>query len=260
MGIGRVPGPIGRHEVGAVAKTPGGVSGASARVVHKPGPAGGERRKRAPVERGRQSSTGKAQPTYEEFRQSVLRRQVARAEARGKQQLPAVPDSQLETVEGKYRMRTAAAQSCRRLLADARAALEAAQGKGDAHAKKTRSIGVCSAYRDYDYDMGQWKVTFKKHYDKMIASGTFAGREHGREAAQHMYITMLPLKAAPGFSNHSDGNAVDFQTSYGGVQYVANSDQNASWKKTWLHTWLRDNAANYGFKPLASEAWHWDYR
>lgn len=74
-----------------------------------------------------------------------------------------------------------------------------------------------------------------------------------------MLLTMLPLKAAPGFSNHSNGTAVDFQTMHGGTDYFANSSQHAGWRATWLHPWLLQNAATYGFKPLASEEWHWDY-
>lgn len=50
----------------------------------------------------------------------------------------------------------------------------------------------------------------------------------------------------PGTSNHGWGAAVDFyqnDVSYG----------NDKW------SWLANNAATFGFTPLASEAWHWNY-
>ncbi len=44
--------------------------------------------------------------------------------------------------------------------------------------------------------------------------------------------------------------------------------QNDAWKKTWFHRWLtaktstdtnQTNAGSFGFAPLKTEAWHWDY-
>jgi LAS superfamily LD-carboxypeptidase LdcB len=93
----------------------------------------------------------------------------------------------------------------------------------------------------------------------MIKSGKFAGHEHGPAAQRHMLSTMLPVKAPPGFSNHSNGTAVDFKTSYDGVLYVADTSQHTGWQGTWLHPWLVANARTYGFKPLSSEEWHWDH-
>lgn len=40
---------------------------------------------------------------------------------------------------------------------------------------------------------------------------------------------------------------------------LAKKAQNDGWKSTWLHRWLVANAARFGFKPLSTEAWHWDY-
>ena len=68
-----------------------------------------------------------------------------------------------------------------------------------------------------------------------------------------------PRKAPPGFSNHSNGKAVDFTTKEGKVTYTANTSQRAGWRKTWLHGWLLENAEKYGFHPLASEEWLWDF-
>ena len=156
-------------------------------------------------------------------------------------------------------MRKSAAKSCRELLSDARAALAKAKASGDDRAKKTRSIGICSAYRDYARDLRAWKNTFKKHYDEMVKSKKFAGREHDKAAQAHMVTTLIPLKAPPGFSNHSNGTAIDLATNFDGVEYISDSSQHLGWRASWLHPWVVKNAATYGFKPLASEEWHWDH-
>ena len=67
-------------------------------------------------------------------------------------------------------------------------------------------------------------------------------------------------KAAPGFSNHSSGIAVDFTTTEGKDTLGAYKSQNARWKKSWLHQWLVTNAATYNFEPLATEAFHWSHK
>lgn len=247
MGEGRLPGPLGADGGGASLSTPQPLGNSHVRpvVVSRVGPLGAGR-----------ATSGL---TYEQFSQAVLERQIARSKARGKTYFAALADEDLEVVEGRYRMRKTAAKSCRELLQSARAALSEGQKNGDSQARLTRSIGICSAYRDYAYDARQWRLTFKKHYDSMIKKGAYAGREHGNDALRHMLTTMLPLKAAPGFSNHSNGTAVDFQTNHAGIAYGADSSQHEGWRRTWLHPWLVQNAAKFGFRPLASEEWHWDH-
>jgi hypothetical protein len=208
---------------------------------------------------GAANPAGGSRSSYQLFQQAVLDRQIARARSKGNSFFPAVAETELEVVEGRYRMRKAAAKSCRELLAAARAALAAGKATGDARASQTQSIGVTSAYRDYDYDAKIWRDTFQQYYDEMLRDGTYAGREHGHAAIQHMLGIMLPTKAAPGYSNHSNGTAVDFKTTHGGIEYTAKKKQRSGWRTTWLHPWLVENAATFGFKPLASEEWHWDY-
>jgi len=198
--------------------------------------------------------------SFTEFRQAVLDAEIEHSKHRGKQYYPAVPDSELEVVEGRFKMRKSAAKDCRELLAAARAALEGDKKKNDDDATKTSSIGICSAYRDYNDDLRAWKNSFKKHYNEMIRSKKFVGQEHSKEAQKHMVRVLIPLKAPPGFSNHSHGTAVDFQTSFGGVNYVADSSQHDGWRTTWLYKWLTDgNGKTYGFKQLVTEEWHWDH-
>lgn len=94
----------------------------------------------------------------------------------------------------------------------------------------------------------------------MIKSGAYAGAEHGKSARTHLFLILADTKAAPGFSNHSDGNAVDFKTFHDGVRYEANRDQRAAWRTTWFYKWLLENGPQYGFKQLKTEEWHWDFQ
>jgi len=62
--------------------------------------------------------------TREEFRVEVEQAQIRYLVSRkGRVFFADIPDAELETIEGEYRMRNVAAQACRQLLAAARAAL-----------------------------------------------------------------------------------------------------------------------------------------
>ena len=87
-----------------------------------------------------------------------------------------------------------------------------------------------------------------------------AGGRHGDEALQWFATLLDPIKAPPGFSNHSNGVAVDFSTTQGGVNLGPNTRQRAAWRASWLHPWLVANALTHRFHPLASEEWHWEWR
>ena len=56
-----------------------------------------------------------------------------------------------------------------------------------------------------------------------------------------------PPTAPPGTSNHEQGTAVDFTCNGGGALSRSSS----------CFSWLRANAAGYGFYNLPSEPWHW---
>jgi hypothetical protein len=210
------------------------------------------------------ASLGSSRPdrSREQFKQAVLEGQIRRKQNQGKSYFDAVPEDELTEVEPGFRMRTEAAQSCKDLLRAARAALEVAKKANDAAALRTTAIGVCSAYRDYNEDATAWSDTFNKHYDKegnRVAMEAMPGGRHGDTALQWFIELMAPIKAPPGFSNHSNGLAVDFSTTVSGVTYGADTDRRAQWRGTWLHPWLVANAKTYRFNPLSSEEWHWDW-
>ncbi len=233
MPSGRVPGPVGR------------ASGAGV-LVSSASPLG---------------SAGSGSRTLAEFKHAVLQGQISRSRARGKVYAAPVPPADLSIVEGNHRLLLEAADACRRLLADARAALASAKIAGEAAALPTASIGIASAYRDYAQDENAWNASFHKHYQKTQAQReSLPGGPHGDAAVRWLVEHLAPIKAPPGFSNHSNGLAVDFSTVHGGTTYGPNTDQREGWRRTWLHPWLVGNAARFKFMPLASEEWHWDYR
>jgi len=56
--------------------------------------------------------------------------------------------------------------------------------------------------------------------------------------------------ASPGYSKHQNGIAIDIQT----------GTTDPLRKPTRVYTWLKNNAANYGFaRTVESEPWHWVY-
>jgi hypothetical protein len=202
--------------------------------------------------------------SLEEFTAAVKEGQIRHLQTKkGRHQFDDVPAAELETVEGDFQMRKAAAQDCKQLLADARAALAEGKTAKDHKATLTKGIGIQSAYRSYAVDGAAWRTTFKKHYEKTetLRAGLVGG-PHGDRAVSHLVGVMVGKKAPPGWSNHSNGTAVDFNTFYGRVHYTTNTDEEhrKGWRQTWLHHWLVANAAKYGFQPLATEEWHWDHQ
>jgi hypothetical protein len=197
---------------------------------------------------------------YDEFKQAVLERQIANARASGRQYYPPVPASELDAVETGHRMRTEAARYCRALLAAARSALETAKAAQDPKAIRTSAIGVGSSYRDYDHDKGLWDRYYPDYYRATQADRDAAvSGPHGPAAVELLARYISPRKAAPGFSNHSNGTAVDFTTTVDGT-LLTDKSARETWRETWLHAWLVINAGIHHFHALASEEWHWDYR
>jgi LAS superfamily LD-carboxypeptidase LdcB len=167
----------------------------------------------------------------------------------------------LALVEHGYEMRSDAAAAARSLLAAARAELKRQQDAGDAHARRVTSITLTSGYRDPRKDFRLWDSYYQGFYNETRADRrALPGGEHGKQAAAYLAAHIGKYKAAPGYSKHTQGIAFDITTTEGGVHYTADKRQNAAWESTWLRQWLLGNAARFGFHPIATEAWHWEYR
>src|SRR5467141_4225413 len=77
-------------------------------------------------------------------------------------------------------------------------------------------------------------------------------------------VFKLPNRiAAPGYSNHQGGIAVDFQQNRAKGSEISNSyepNEQKKWRASWFFDWLKNNGAQFGFRPYIREAWHWEYR
>ena len=194
------------------------------------------------------------------FKRQVYEAHIAAA-ARVRKFSMGVAAADLVSIGGGQQLRKDAAPDMIALLAKAKDDLKAAQDAGDALAQTVKSIGVGSSYRDTKQDFTLWDGYFQQYYgDTTKAREAADGGEHGAKAVAIMVALYTESKAAPGFSNHTSGIAVDFTTTEGKETLGSKKSQNARWKKSWLHQWLVANAGTYNYEPLSSEAFHWSHK
>ncbi|HEX9094881.1 MAG TPA: D-alanyl-D-alanine carboxypeptidase family protein [Candidatus Dormibacteraeota bacterium] len=171
-----------------------------------------------------------------------------------------VPDKQLGSVEGLPIHKTAEADA-NSLLHKARAAHDVAKKNGDARALACTSIGISNAYRSPATDFDAWQDAFKTHYDSTAKRRRAqVGGPFGDAAVAILAAEMFNFKASPGFSNHTQGLAMDFTTHQDGQGLTAKSAQKELWRDSWLYLWLRKNAHDSHFAQLPTEEWHWDHQ
>ncbi|MET0419030.1 MAG: D-alanyl-D-alanine carboxypeptidase family protein, partial [Actinoplanes sp.] len=213
-------------------------------------------------------------PAQADFRDRVLAAHIKRTVQMKKLSGPQrdLRDDELALIPGtriKARPDTAAAAG--RLLAAARAKLIADKAAGNADALRTHDIGVDNAYRSGATQHTSWMSKFKRYYNlSEAARARLADGPHSAAAVRYMLNPEgpdgfgLPWRlAAPGFSAHQRGTAVDFNQDRPEKYKVSintESRERRKWRDTWFHHWLTDNAAHFEFEPLKSEEWHWEYR
>ena len=221
-----------------------------------PGPLGAAGRTSIPSDGLRWYGPGEATPELMAFMRKVYDLHVKRSRGDFVDTLPETALDEVEPGSGK-KARKDAARKAREMLAAARAALAAEGLTG------TVRIGVLSAYRsaDLQFDIWQGKTTKGKggfpHYyqeTKSTRQHPKYGGEHSDKAAAYLAEYMALYVAAPGYSNHQDGLALDLGTRKGKGGLIK------LYKGSWFHDWMCANARTYQFEPLASEAWHWTYR
>lgn len=205
-----------------------------------------------------------AEPTLDEFREAVLAAAIQARINQGRTYFPPVPPEELRSVEGGHLLRTEVAADFVQLMTAAREQLRVDQagppGRDSDSARQVTAIGLGSAYRDYARELSIWTSLFPQYYRATESEREAAGGgRHGPTAVNILVRYYSSRKAPPGFSNHSDGRAVDFITTQAGMSYGAEGSQRAAWRTTWLHQWLVANAQRFRFHPLASEEWHWDH-
>ncbi len=210
-----------------------------------------------------------------DFRDRVLAAHLARSKAgRGAAQRDLLP-TELEKIPGTS-VETAheTARTAGSLLSAANRDLKIAQQAGDADARRTVRLTATSGYRGSDYQRQLWLGYFSDkggYYDRTrSARDKLPAGPHSDEAVAYM---LKPRKqggfglggriAAPGYSNHQGGIAVDLKQVRTNGNAIYNKSDDASrerWRDTWFHRWLIANAAMHDFKPIPTEEWHWEYR
>jgi hypothetical protein len=200
------------------------------------------------------------------FRSLVYMAQVKRALAKGKQFVDNI--QKLKGVE-KVDIHPSAAKPLQELLNAARLEISR-QGK-------QITVKAGNAYRSADWQLETWATKrFPQYYEQATETTDkktgkkklplIAPDDFSESAAKKLAAYIGARFAAPGFSNHQQGLAVDFHTTelFGlkPKKLKASFAHRKLWWKSWFWTWLEreGNAYKFGFVPYKKEPWHWEYR
>lgn len=216
-----------------------------------------------------ESETWEPNPEQIAFQNRVLALHIERTKSRRGPPLPDLSENQLAIIPGstvKSKKSTAAAAG--KMLAAANAELAAAQASRDPDILKIKRFTANSGYRSSVHQLKLWLGYFPKYYRRTRSvREKFAQGQHSDRACAYMLdprgFALGGRIAAPGYSNHQNGIAIDLRQELSNGKHIANDSDSASrsiWRKTWFHKWLKVNAATYGFVPLSSEEWHWEYK
>jgi hypothetical protein len=190
------------------------------------------------------------------FKQKVYETAVGEKAAR-KLPFSGVPDEDLANFEGKQ-LRKDVVPKAEGLLGALRAALDEAKAKGDPLAQKVHAVGISSGYRGPEHDFEIWDTNYAKYYEATHDAREATGDPHGADAVKILVRYISPRKAPPGYSNHTNGNAMDLWAKVGNETLTATYDKQDGWHKSWVFKWLTANSTTYGFFPYTKEAWHWE--
>jgi LAS superfamily LD-carboxypeptidase LdcB len=202
-----------------------------------------------------------------DFRDRVLSAHLQRSRKRSGPPRRDLRPDELRKVRGTgVSMAIDAAAAAGRLIEAANQALAEMKTAADVDALRTISISATSGYRGSDHQRDLWQKYFPGYYRR-----SRKGREalsagaHSDEAVSYMFdvFRLSERIAAPGYSNHQAGIAIDlWQQRIAGheIENKTDPEWRAKWRASWFHGWLIDNAAAYGFVPYVKEEWHWEYK
>ncbi|MBL4685273.1 MAG: M15 family metallopeptidase, partial [Nannocystaceae bacterium] len=158
----------------------------------------------------------------------------------------------------RFRMRVDAATAATNLLAEAKSARDAA-ALLDEDAADTTFIGITSAYRSADAQFARWDELFGKYFEAYRTQVLQSPAASPLAVDQKQLARFIGRRlAAPGYSLHQTGVAIDFKTIQSGQRYSAGNG--TGWRTTWMYGWLQRNAVGIGFRQLKGEPWHWDFQ
>ena len=226
------------------------------------------------------SDAGLSREAYA-FKQRVYELHAARGTRSGRKRIYDLPAAQLATIPStNIKMRRDAALQLGRLLAAARTDLarDLAAAGNDAptaqrrmRARRVRGLAISNAYRSASRQFGIWDRNFLKYYQATQEKrSALPGGEHGAQAADLLREYIGVRVAAPGFSNHQGGIAVDLALqlkpdpqqpeTQAERELSASMAQADPWKESWFWHWLKARAAEFGFVEYEPEPWHWEYK
>lgn len=213
------------------------------------------------------------------FKQEVYRRHVARGLTSGRPRVFDLPPATLAPIPGtQILMRRDAASALGRLLDAARADLAAdldAPGQ-DAEtvgrrerARRVEALALDNAYRSASTQFGIWDRNYAGYAASTRAARLLCpGGEFGPDAADLLREYVGVRVAAPGFSNHQGGTAVDFALrlkpaaaapAIAAARLGPSTAQTDPWKESWFWRWLNRRAGEFGFIAYLPEPWHWEF-
>ncbi|MBV9471204.1 MAG: M15 family metallopeptidase [Abitibacteriaceae bacterium] len=218
-------------------------------------------------------------PAAYAFKQQVYRLHVERGVKSGRTRIFDLPASELALIPGtKIQMQRDAAKALGKLMAAAK--VDLAYDLADtghtpeievrrARARRVQELGINNAYRSASHQFAIWNRNFKGYYEATAEKRkACVGGEHGLAAAELLRDYIGVRVAAPGFSNHQGGIAVDFalllkpepQQPEGHTELSASMAQADPWKESWFWNWLNRRAEEFGFIAYEPEPWHWEYK
>ncbi len=192
------------------------------------------------------------------FKQKVYEASVNGNIARGQIMFSGLGKDELTEVDGKL-IKNDVAPHLSQMMSELRAAWREAKAGGDDKAARVSKIGLTSGYRDPEHDFSLWDDYFYQYYAATAALREKTGDPHGAESQKLLVKFIHGKKAPPGFSNHTGGTAVDMSAVVDGDDLGADFSKQKAWYDSWVWHWLHTNAHRFGFQPIKTEAWHWEF-
>jgi LAS superfamily LD-carboxypeptidase LdcB len=203
-----------------------------------------------------------AHPEYEPFMHEVYEAHVAAA-SRIRPFRASLADSELARIPGGQCLQRDAAPQARRLLSAAKLALRQARLEGNLAALEVESFYVSSGYRSANHQYRLWQERFPGFFaESQGHRAAMRGTSTGPQAARWLAHEIGHWLAAPGFSNHNAGRAIDLACRLSRGRRLTADHHSASiqrWHESWLYQWLTENAVTFSFCPYDAEPWHWEH-
>jgi LAS superfamily LD-carboxypeptidase LdcB len=206
-----------------------------------------------------------ARPEELAFMREVYAAHLARSGNRGAFS-PDIPGEKLQEVEEGQMMLAGAARDARAMLSAARLALKLAKQektRPGTDALATSAIAALSGYRPASRQFTLWRNAFPSYFEETAAArAALPGGPLGPKAVEEQVEFVRHHLAAPGYSLHNSGKALDLTTTVGGLMLISDRKQREAWRASWFYGWLTKSAPSFGFRENTKidEPWHWEWR